>query len=494
MSLRRMGNVTRHRGYKIVALLAISLLGQTTAATYGSTGSADRGAGQLDSCLSTPENPPNVPAVTAPPGTAEEANQYAVAERTMFALDPSQAAIQAASSNPNATDIDLGTPLTASEVQTLANYDSLIRSGDSVDLFAQNHVPNNYSGTYVDPANHSLVEVIISNNDCDLLTQIQTHFASMTVQGVPALNNVSLSTLKQEYQALNDHTDDLWSQGVIYDTGTLNLLGNSLDIRLDPASAANSVAQITAAIGSQGVNITWDGVPLPGGTINRENPPKTPVYAGEDITDGELYCTSNISVQSDVHTYVTTAGHCFSEQFSTISQNCDPDDANVYCDNKKIGGFFSGTPPLHSTYCDCGLSGSMNASRATSSELKNGNTPYAMTNYALSNGYYRYGRPACMSGFVEYHFVYGHIICGIISASSISGRYFEPYQWFALDQFTIKYPDGVNPQGGDSGAPVASAHVLLGVNATKDENPGWASKAKYLHKVFPSVQWMVPSI
>jgi hypothetical protein len=381
------------------------------------------------------------------------------------------------------------------------------------DLYGVSLHPANYSGSFVDPGDPSMMDIVVKNSDCETFAELHGHFPTQNMQAIQAATNTSLQTLQNEYNLLNANLDALIDQGVFLSIARLDIPGNSLSISLDADSAPESEALITGTIGSSGLRITWDGVPAfqdiddgqDSGSqeILRLDPPRVPVYGGEDLTNNGESCSSNISVTAHAITYTVTAGHCFAGDLDRDeSQNCSTTNDHKYCAAKSIGvKHWDPYFPGKTMWCDCVIVGDISANRATSSILDGNNQPLALSFYAaLNQGHYGRGMLSCESGYREYH-TYAGLICGTISDGSMTFEVSQPdgaggkIHWWVKDGFRVEYPRGTPPLPGDSGAPCFGARgaqdrwALLGVHDASSSPFGFCSKAIHLFKPYPNASW-----
>lgn len=165
-------------------------------------------------------------------------------------------------------------------------------------------------------------------------------------------------------------------------------------ITLDPSSAANAQATLTATYGATGMVFTAPAVAPPLAASPRLNPPAgSPVTGGQDITDGYERCTANISARSAAGAwYVMTAGHCFPAG-DTASQNNSDSNLLAYTSSKSIGSV-GATPygPGRSTNCDCEALGPIAASQVSRQAFVNGEKTYTFNNVANSRATTRAAR------------------------------------------------------------------------------------------------------
>ena len=204
---------------------------------------------------------PVIPALTAPPRTAEWLVEYARAERAMFGLDSSIDAIVRAASDPESTDDQLATPLTPDESTQLASYDAYNRGVWDMTTFAKAQALPNVAGVFIDPADHKLIDIAVIAEDCTASDSLAAAFPDLATQPVGSLGTTPYTELVEEFRALNSSFAQLKQEGVLIDLASINEQTDSIDITLDEDSVSNSVAMLKAQIGSEGLTITLHGSP-----------------------------------------------------------------------------------------------------------------------------------------------------------------------------------------------------------------------------------------
>jgi hypothetical protein len=300
---------------------------------------------------------------------------------------------------------------------------------------------------------------------------------------------------------LASDNDQLRSQGIIINATRIEYHTNSVYVTLDPTSLPGSELLLTTTYGSTGLFFTDRKGAGTGLSDPRYNPPTgSPVYAGQDITDGSYTCTANISAVNQppllVKYWAVTAGHCF-HNGTSVSQNAGASYNRVaYSSANKIGAF-SGFPSAGSSInCDCGLIGPLSSSQISQAALVNSNSLYTFNNIGAASADFS-GRPSvCESGAAEYA-TYGHIICGTLDAyTGVSYAITElGVTYTTTDLLYVTYPTSQPPVVGDSGGPTGNGPSLVGLMyaLNSDGYHGYSSKALHLADRFPSQAWIIPN-
>lgn len=224
------------------------------------------------------------------------------------------------------------------------------------------------------------------------------------------------------------------------------------------------------------------------------------MYGGQDITDGTTFrCTANISANDGRgNWYVMTSGHCALPKGTRASQNNSDsrtENANsglyAYTAAKSVGT--SGDDPTYNgatTTCDCEAFGPIPAGQATKIVVLNSESLFQF-NYVANNQNRYTGRPrACEDGVSEYN-KYNQIICGpvdypVVNTTEETG---SGLRYKVNDAFHVAYDGGLNPLGGDSGAPTGNGDTLLGLVT---DGGGNSSKTLHISSVCTCANWIVP--
>jgi len=155
--------------------------------------------------------------------------------------------------------------------------------------------------------------------DQALRTQL-TRLAGVRVVPVAAATGTTATRLEALQTAVERDTAMLASHGVIINRTEIDTPNDRFLVTLDPASVAGAQQLMRARYGSQG--LAFAPAAPPANTADaRNNPPKSKVHGGQDITDGHEFCTANLSMTTarGGH-YVMTTGHCF-RKGTDVSQN-----------------------------------------------------------------------------------------------------------------------------------------------------------------------------
>ena len=223
----------------------------------------------------TATNSGDTGAASAEPGTPLWALQYAISARAAFALPNDTLSIELAASDPTSTDTDLGTPLTASEQQQLSNETAASGQTDAVASAAAAAVPGAVGTVYFDYAKAGSMHVTVVSGTCvsdTALAAIQKA-SSATVVVEQAAQNATQPRLDDLQARLAADDDSLAAQGVLINRTALDPVADALVITLDPSSAANAQATLTATYGATGMVFTAPAVAPPLAASPRLNPP-----------------------------------------------------------------------------------------------------------------------------------------------------------------------------------------------------------------------------
>lgn len=437
--------------------------------------------------LAAPPQQSADPAITAAPRTPEWVQQYAAAIRTSFALPATSAVITAAAADPAATSTSLGTPLTQSEEQGFEATQAVVLNTAAVDAQAATDMPTTFAGAYYSYTPAAMILMLTGPTcpDSAELAKLSTA-AGVTVLPVLAPTATTYSRLLQLDDGISADLATLKSLGVIVTNSHVDVAGDRELVTLDPSSSATAVATMVQRYGAQGLAFTAPAGPARAQVDRRNNPDPSEVIGGQDITDGNARCTSNISADLNGAFYTVTAGHCWTAK-TFVSQNGAQGDGTTKVDcgclfdndpNKNVGQVnYTPVHPDAVVTCDCELVGSYGSSKASYDTLVNGNKDYFFGSVANSDKYYSTGYAACLSGVTEY-IKYGQIICGkVTSSGGTFANDTETFNYTLKDPFAVTYQSGLMTQPGDSGSPIGHGSVLLGVHSAAG---GVASKARHL--------------
>ncbi|HET7174237.1 MAG TPA: hypothetical protein VFI30_08205 [Nocardioidaceae bacterium] len=247
---------------RVTVLKTAALGGALLALTCLPMGFAGRARASSACALAASRTAPAVPAVTAQPGTSASAYQYAVAERTMFGLDASAAAVAAAAADPASTSDQIGTPVTPAEAAVLAAQDAVGRQVNDVNEAGAAADPEGFAGAWLDPVDRSSVDVGVVGGDCAVLQTLAGDFPALTLRGVQAAQGIGYARLQQAYQDLNDNLAALQAEGVVVDQVRPDIPADTVDVVLDASDPPSAESTVTAAAGgASGLTITGAGQP-----------------------------------------------------------------------------------------------------------------------------------------------------------------------------------------------------------------------------------------
>lgn len=498
-------------------MFAATLLLWAGVVVIGSIATSTTAQASDSSCFQTPGSAPSIPAITAAPGTSDWSQQQQAAMRTELDLNASPSAIAAADSDPNATDDDAGIPLTATESQAVEAQNDFTVNGGTVDAYEALNPDSLYGGSYVDPGNPMQLDVEFPAGDCSEFSTLSGQFPGVDMVAVLAANQVTLSTLNAEADALDSNLSQIEADGIDLNRYFVDIPHNSLDIVFASVPMTNGDEQtIEGMIGGAGLSFSVDTTLVQPADANypydpRVNPDVTNIFGGQDITDNSdpstsVRCTSNISVQGPKHTFVVTAGHCFMNTDEDVSQNAGD---YSHMKNYSLDKSFSseeGDPTTNGAHikCDCEIIGPVvPASRGVQSYLNKNNVAVALQTYAGDDSEYRLGRLVCEDGVSAYG-VYGTVVCHRINANDVrqhetgDGLSFwlqDAFSWYAIA------PGVMGVIAGDSGAPTYSTKgagagklpmltgIVSGFANTADSAYGVFSKADNIFVPYPNVTW-----
>lgn len=413
----------------------------------------------------------------------------------MFGLSTSARSISAAAADHAASSGDLGTPLTRGERAQLLAAERAGQNVDAVSQAAQNALPASFAGAWYDYANGGTIYVAFAPPGCPdqaLRTQL-TQLAGVRVVPVAAATGTTATRLDALQTAVERETAMLGSHGVIINRTEIDTPKDRFLVTLDPSSVPGAQQLMNARYGSQGLAFAPPARPAKPADA-RNNPRRDNVHGGQDITDGSGRCTANISISSSTKGgyFVMTAGHCFTNQ-DRASQNGSNSSLSAYSRSKSIG-HVAHTPVYNgaTTSCDCEAVGPISASRASNATLVDGNRLFTFDFVAFSNKNFTGSPPACEDGVTEYN-KYNQIICGRVDDAHVSQRIAEPppapVAYRVTDMIHVHYAGGLNPLGGDSGAPTGNGTTLLGLVT---DGGGDSTKAKNMSDIYHSGRWIVP--
>lgn len=496
----RIGRVGRFGRPSVIATVGASALLLTVLVDRGSAFASPSASKLTSGCASQPVGvAPTVPAITASPRTDDWRLQYARAERVMFGLDASDAAIQRAEDDPMATSADLATPLTPPEVATLDQEDRANQLIAALQTFVSANDLSDINTIFVDPAERATIDVGVANHDCGVVSQLIPLSGGITIRAIDSPTSVNSFVSQERLAALNSVLPSLQDQGVHVDLAQVDEQTGVLNIQLDPTSSANAAELVTSTIGASGVSVTLDGHPQVSADARMDPPPV--VRAGEDITGGSNDCTSNISATNDNGYYVITAGHCFLSDTQQVSQNNGPN-FGMYAGpttSKYLGTPLEpGGQIIHAgavVKCDCEAIGTIAYSRTSSSEYGNNNNIYDFYHVANQNSDFTGSPSACESGVREYEVFYGQDICGqITDASTTITTGAWGFNYTVEDTIEVTYPTSptlLAQKEGDSGAPVSHNRTILGAVITTG-NVAYESKLKNITDIYPRFHYLIP--
>ncbi len=353
--------------------------------------------------------------MTASPGTDLWRQQYAMAIRTDFGLPADAQSIALAAADPSSSDVDLGTPLTQAEIQVLNTQDAASQHVADVASVARAALPEAFATAYYDYANGGMTFVGFTGAGCPTSTLIAQLQAATTspLRVVRALHDATESQLATLQQRLDSDDVALRAQGILINRTALEPSTDSLQVTLDPSSATDSQSRLLAAYGQAGLVFTGSAPPSQV-LSNRLNPPAgSPVYGGQDITNGNAACTANISANDgNGNWYVITDGHCFQEgDFVSQNDSDSPDSGtphsglnayNVFESIGKVG--HNPVAPNVKIKCDCVAIGPLSPdSQRSQLAVVNGEKLFKFNYFASSQQRFE-GKPrACEDGVGEYN-------------------------------------------------------------------------------------------
>lgn len=410
----------------------------------------------------------------------------------MFGLSTSAGSIAAAAADHAASSDDLGTPLKPAERAQLLAAERAGENVDAVSQAAQTALPASFAGAWYDYAGGGTMYVAFAPPGCPdqaLRTQL-TQLAGVRVVPVAAATGTTATRLDALQTAVERDTAMLANHGVILNRTAIDIPKDQFLVTLDPASVHGAQQLIKARYGSQGLAFA-PAAPPAKSVDARNNPPKSKVHGGQDITDGHEFCTANLSMTTarGGH-YVMTAGHCFPKG-DRVSQNGSNSNPTAYRRSKSIGHAQSN--PVRKNYttnCDCEAIGTIRKSRTSSGTLVNHNYVYRFSFVAFSNKYFTGSPAACEDGVSEYK-KYHQIICGKVDDAHVNQTVIDPRvgEYQVTDMIHVHYAKGAKPRGGDSGAPTGNGRTLLGLVTDQD---GDSTKAKHMSDIYHGAKWIIP--
>jgi hypothetical protein len=474
------------------------------AATLDAAGESNAAA--LTNCsFAAPGTAPQVSPVTAPPKTADWEHQYARAERQMFHLDASDAAIEHAAADPYADTSRLGTPLTQEEVKQMNAADQVRASATEINAFVNQSKSQSVATVFTDPADPGRIDINFIGTTCDELKTIGAAFPTAPVQPVHLQGSVSASASWSLLTALEGRLSELDKQHVLVDSAEVDEESGRLRVSFDSSTAAQSAASVLTSLGasSEAIDFSYGSEPITA-VDQHINPDKFPLYAGEDVTDGADSCTSNISGINTVDNYWVTAGHCFLLNGGhLISQNGSDTILSSYDANKSAGTVGDRDPVANGVTinCDCQLIGGISNDRRSQDALVNDNGIRIFHFIADDPQYFAAGSAVCTDGMLEW-FAFGHVICGTTQVNSMSTTEFAKREdgstiiFNVIDVMKIHYPDGVQNLPGDSGGPAwVEGDILDGLITGIGDDPSttYISKARNIQNYYPHFSWLIPN-
>lgn len=409
----------------------------------------------------------------------------------MFGLSTSAGSIAAAAADHAASSDDLGTPLKPAERAQLLAAERAGENVDAVSQAARNALPASFAGAWYDYAGGGTMYVAFAPPGCPdqaLRTRL-AQIAGVRVVPVAAATGTTATRLDALQTAVERDTAMLANHGVILNRTAIDIPKDQFLVTLDPASVHGAQQLMKARYGSQGLAFA-PAAPPAKSVDARNNPPKSKVHGGQDITDGNSRCTTNLSMRTARgNRYVMTAGHCF-HKGARVSQNGSNSALFYYTASKSIGR--AQRTPVHknaTTTCDCEAIGPISKSRASSGTLVNHNYVYRFFFVAFSNKYFTGSPAACEDGISEYK-KYHQIICGKVDNAHVSARVNEDtFSYHVQDMIHVHYARHANPIAGDSGAPTGNGRGLLGLVT---DDVGDSSKAKHMSDIYHGAKWVVP--
>lgn len=441
--------------------------------------------------------------ITAAPGTAAWATEYAAFIRTSEGLGAGTDAIQGAMQDPNSTDDWLGTPITADERAKLVAQDTVSRTVQTATNLAVSLDLKDVLSIFVDPADRALIDVSVSDDNCAVLSSLAPVFPALKFAAVHVPGAVSSAASDDALQTLNRNLGALADQGAIVDAAWVDSISGRLKVRLDKSSPTSALKAVVDLIGDQGIDVTLDGVPAEGASVSRMDPPNSPSLAGEDITDQQTgdYCTSNFDTSNGTYVYQITAAHCFRSSDDHISLNGSTSFRNYYTDTKAIG---TPKPPMLTNNegangglnCDCEAIGPAGAGRDTSSDAIVQGDPGTRRTYskvAYNQNDFEYSPAVCLSGVAEANY-YGDVICGTIQNANMTVRACLnncTFSWTVTGEFSVNFDNGATPMQGDSGGPGGhGGDTLFGILSSISGSMGYFSKACNIGSLYPAMNWI----
>ncbi len=430
--------------------------------------------------------------VIAEPRTSLWRQQYAQAVRTDFGLPATPAAIAGAAAEAGSTSTDLGTPLTAAERAKLASDKTAVEQSVAVGNVAAKALPGAFAASWFDYRENAIVVTFTAAGcpDSALVSSLKAATNARVVLA-QAAHDASAKRLASLQEALTRDGARLHGDGIVINRTAIQPNIDSVLVTLDPASASDAKARLSALEGSAGLVFTPTGPSLQLADLRLDPPANSSVIGGEDITDGTQRCTANISANDGKgNWYVMSDGHC-AQTGTTFSQNSgDSTHEFNYDASKSIGKaghnpVFSGS----STTCDCVAFGPVPASRDSRQAIVNSENTFTFSYVASQQSRYSGQPQACEDGVSEYD-KYRQIICGPVDQTSVSGTATAAGHTYTVrDMFHVKYAGGTNPIAGDSGAPTGSGDTLLGL---VEDAAGDSNKTLHISEVCSCASWIVP--
>lgn len=356
-------------------------------------------------------------------------------------------------------DAGLGFPITAADAVEMSRRAMVASAMAKVDASLVVQRPSDYAGWYMDQASGGIATIMLrsaSDQDNRMLAAVAgSRYKIVT----PRFNSVELESALALVRGLDGQVTTA-GDALVRSSG-ISRERNAVLVRLSndaSSSQMEAVGELHPAIASDKGEVSL---------VASRTDGSQRAYGGmyiKNTTRGNVCTTSTSARASDGSYYAMTAGHC-----GKTNQQHSLGTSNVFAlgVGRLKNGFYD-YGPTQTSYCDCQIVGSIPTLRASNAAIVEGGDTYPYTSFAASASEYYEQRPLCISGWKTATDTGNQLQCGKIASGGVNVRV-TTYDEFDGVQHNTYVTEVILNSGedvnrpGDSGAPVGSGSMFLGI-------------------------------